>query len=91
MTDWYIYQRLPTRESGNINDELEVGQIVNAKILEIDKDRKRISLSIRETIDPPAAEEAAAEEAPEEAPAADEAPVEEAPAVEEVAEAAEEA
>lgn len=76
---------------GNINDELEVGQIVNAKILEIDKDRKRISLSIRETIDPPVAEEVAAEEAPEEAPAADEAPVEEAPAVEEVAEAAEEA
>ncbi len=47
---------------GNINDELEVGQIVNAKILEIDKDRKRISLSIRETIDPPAADEAPAEE-----------------------------
>ncbi len=37
---------------GNINDELEVGQAVNAKILEIDKDRKRISLSIRETIQP---------------------------------------
>lgn len=39
---------------GNINDELSVGQIVSAKILEIDKERKRISLSIRETIDPPA-------------------------------------
>lgn len=38
---------------GNINDELSVGQIVSAKILEIDKERKRISLSIRETIDPP--------------------------------------
>ena len=25
---------------GNINDELEIGQIVKAKILEIDKDRK---------------------------------------------------
>ena len=48
---------------GNINEELEVGQTVNAKILEIDKDRKRISLSIRETIDPPAAEEMPAEEA----------------------------
>ena len=47
---------------GNINDELEVGQIVKAKILEIDKDRKRISLSIRETIDPPAADEAPVEE-----------------------------
>lgn len=60
---------------GNIAEELEVGQTVNAKILEIDKERKRISLSIRETIEPPAAEEAPAEEAPvEEA----EAPAEEA-------------
>ncbi|MDO4745631.1 MAG: bifunctional 4-hydroxy-3-methylbut-2-enyl diphosphate reductase/30S ribosomal protein S1 [Bacillota bacterium] len=59
---------------GNINEELEVGQTVNAKILEIDKDRKRISLSIRETIEPPVAEEAPAEEAVEEV----EAPAEEA-------------
>lgn len=59
---------------GNINDELEVGQVVTAKILEIDKDRKRISLSIRETIDPPTEEEPAQEaEAAEEA----DAPVEE--------------
>ena len=78
---------------GNINDELEVGQIVNAKILEIDKDRRRISLSIRETLDAPGAEEAPAEEAPaaeepaEEAPVA-EAPVEEAPAEEAPAEEA---
>ena len=65
---------------GNINDELSVGQIVNAKILEIDKDRRRISLSIRETIDPNAEkEEAPVEEAPAEAPA-EEAAVEEAPA-----------
>lgn len=56
---------------GNINDELEVGQTVSAKILEIDKDRKRISLSIRETIDPPA--EDAAEEAPAEEAVAEEA------------------
>ena len=48
---------------GNINDELEVGQVVTAKILEIDKDRKRISLSIRETIEPPAEDEAAPQEA----------------------------
>ena len=46
---------------GNISDELEVGQVVTAKILEIDKERKRISLSIRETIDPPAEEEPAQE------------------------------
>ena len=78
----------------NINNELQVGQVVNVKILEIDKDRKRISLSIRETIDPPTPEEiaaekaaaeaakaaAAAEEAPAEAPAEEPAPVEEAPA-----------
>ncbi|MDR3294801.1 MAG: bifunctional 4-hydroxy-3-methylbut-2-enyl diphosphate reductase/30S ribosomal protein S1 [Clostridiales Family XIII bacterium] len=35
----------------NISDELSVGQEVSAKILEIDKDRKRISLSIKETLD----------------------------------------
>ena len=59
---------------GNISEELEVGQTVSAKILEIDKDRKRISLSIRETIEPPAVEEAPVEEAVEEV----EAPAEEA-------------
>ena len=84
----------------NINNELQVGQIVNVKILEIDKDRKRISLSIRETIEPPtpeeiaaekaakaAAEAEAAEKAAEEAPA-EEAPAEEAPAEEALAEEA---
>ena len=72
----------------NIGNELEVGQTVQVKILEIDKDRKRISLSIRETVEPPTPEEieaekaAAAEEAPAEEPAVEEAPVEEAPAEE---------
>ena len=69
---------------GNIAEELEVGQTVSAKILEIDKDRKRISLSIRETIDPPVVEENPVVEA-EEAPA-----VEEAPAAEEAVEVVEE-
>ncbi len=49
----------------NIADEISVGQEVSAKILEIDKDRKRISLSIKETLEAPvaeAAEEAAADE-----------------------------
>ncbi|MBR3785478.1 MAG: bifunctional 4-hydroxy-3-methylbut-2-enyl diphosphate reductase/30S ribosomal protein S1 [Firmicutes bacterium] len=46
----------------NIADELSIGQEVSAKILEIDKDRKRISLSIKETVDAPA-EEAVAEDA----------------------------
>jgi 4-hydroxy-3-methylbut-2-enyl diphosphate reductase len=35
----------------NITDEITVGQDITAKILEIDKDRRRISLSIRETTD----------------------------------------
>lgn len=35
----------------NIADEISVGQEVDAKILEIDRDRKRISLSIKETLD----------------------------------------
>jgi 4-hydroxy-3-methylbut-2-enyl diphosphate reductase len=47
----------------NIADELSVGQIVAAKILEIDKNRKRISLSIKETLDRREEEQGAAEEA----------------------------
>ena len=35
-----------------VSDELSVGDEVEAKILEIDKERKRISLSIKETLDP---------------------------------------
>ena len=42
----------------NINDELSVGDIVDAKILEIDKERKRISLSIKETLDAPKTDDA---------------------------------
>ncbi len=60
----------------NIADEISVGQTVSAKILEIDKDRKRISLSIKETLDP--AEEAPAAPAEEAAPAEAAAPAEEA-------------
>ena len=45
----------------NIAEELTVGQEVSAKILEIDKDRKRISLSIKETLEAPAVEEATEE------------------------------
>ena len=62
----------------NINDELTPGQVVQAKILEINSEKKRISLSIKEAMDLDAdKEEAPAEEAAVEAPA--EAPVEEAP------------
>lgn len=60
----------------NIQDELSIGEKVKAKILDIDKERRRISLSIKETIDPSIMED---EEAP--------APVEE--VAEEVVEAAE--
>ena len=81
----------------NINDEISVGQEVTAKILEIDKDRKRISLSIKETLEPPAAEEkgavpaaAPAEETPAAEPAEEAAPAE-TPDEEAVPEAAEEA
>lgn len=45
----------------NIADVLTVGQEVSAKILEIDRERKRISLSIKETLDAPEAEETEAE------------------------------
>ncbi|MGN0720659.1 MAG: S1 RNA-binding domain-containing protein [Anaerovoracaceae bacterium] len=43
-----------------------MGQTVEAKILEIDTERKRISLSIKQTVEAPVAEEAV-EEAVEEA------------------------
>jgi ribosomal protein S1 len=49
---------------GNINDEFSVGDTVKAKILEIDKENKRISLSIKETIEPPIFEEEVAVETP---------------------------
>ena len=51
----------------NTADVLKVGQEVKAKILDIDFDKKRVSLSIKALLDPPAAEEAVeaqAEETP---------------------------
>ena len=70
-------------------DVLKVGDVVQTKIIDIDFDKKRVSLSIKELLEKPEETEVipelAVEEAPaEEAPAVDEAPVEEAaPAVEE--------
>ncbi len=61
---------------GKVSDELQIGQEVEAKILEIDKDRRRISLSIKATQEPPKAD-APAEEAKEEAAPAEEAKAEE--------------
>lgn len=40
-----------------ISEELEIGQQVQAKVLEIDRERRRISLSIKETQDPTYIEE----------------------------------
>ncbi len=62
-------------------DELEIGQEIQAKVTELDLENKKISLSIKETLERPSkapkAEAAPVEEAP-----AEEAPVEEAPAEE---------
>ncbi len=49
----------------NIADELSIGQEAQAKILEIDRERKRISLSIKETLD--TADETVSEEPAEDA------------------------
>jgi 4-hydroxy-3-methylbut-2-enyl diphosphate reductase len=72
----------------NVNDELKVGETVKVKIMEIDPDKRRISLSIKAAIpeEAPAEESAPAEEA---VPAEESAPAEEAAPVEETAEAAE--
>ncbi len=57
----------------NISDELTVGQEVLTKILDIDTDRRRISLSIKQVPDNPViANEPKADEAPAEEPAEDE-------------------
>ena len=62
---------------GTPAEALKVGDVVKAKIMEIDFDKKRVSLSIKALLDPPAAEEAV--EAPAEEPVAEEVLVEEAP------------
>ncbi|MBR5345907.1 MAG: 30S ribosomal protein S1, partial [Clostridia bacterium] len=85
----HISQCAPTKIA-KVEDAVNVGDIVHAKVLSVDTERKRISLSIRQALEEEAAyaaEEAAAEtaEAVEEAAAS----VEE--AVEAVAEAVEEA
>ena len=63
---------------GTPAEVLKVGEVVKAKIMEIDFDKKRVSLSIKALLEPPVVEEAPAEEAVEEAPVAEvEVPVEE--------------
>ncbi|MDD6603437.1 MAG: S1 RNA-binding domain-containing protein, partial [Eubacteriales bacterium] len=74
-------------------DVLKVGDVVKARIIDIDFDKKRVSLSMKELLEKPEevieelADEDTQEQAPvDEAPAEAEAPVEDAPATEEVAE-----
>ena len=72
---------------GKAEDVLELGQEVDARIIDIDMDRQKISLSIRALLEEAAEEESdeAPAEEPAEEPAAEE-PAEE-PAAEEPAEA----
>ena len=46
----------------NVSDELSLGQEITAKIMDIDSDRKRISLSIKAALNNDEAEEAQDEE-----------------------------
>ncbi|MCR5296298.1 MAG: bifunctional 4-hydroxy-3-methylbut-2-enyl diphosphate reductase/30S ribosomal protein S1 [Clostridiales bacterium] len=90
----HISQCATTRVA-KVEDAVKVGDVVNVKVLGVDPEKKRISLSIRQALEPevPAEEEAAAPEAEYEIVATDEGVAEEvAEAVEAVAEtAAEEA
>ena len=73
---------------GNPAEVLKVGQEVDVKILDVDYDKKRVSLSIKALLEPPVEEEKPAEEAAEAVEEAVEAPAEEAAeAVEEAVEA----
>ncbi len=63
--------QIANKRIDKVADALKVGETVDAKILEIDFDKKKVSLSIRATLpeeapveEAPAAEEAVAEEAP---------------------------
>ncbi len=68
---------------GKPADVLKMGEKVKVKVLEIDDEKKRISLSIKALLEPPVVEEEApAEEAAVEEAHVEDAPVEEAPAEE---------
>lgn len=77
--------QIANKKLGSPAEVLSKGQLVDAKITDIDEEGKKVSLSIRALL-PEEPEEAPAEETPaeaapvEEAPAAEAAPVEEAPA-----------
>ncbi len=86
----HISQCAKTRVA-KVEDAVQVGQVVNVKILGVDPEKKRISLSIRQALEPeeaPTAVEEAAPEAEYELVATDETPAEQ---LAEIAGAAEEA
>ena len=88
----HISQCATTRVA-KVEDAVKVGEEVKVKVLGVDPEKKRISLSIRQALEPevPAAEEAPASEAEYEIVATDDTVAEQfAEAVEGVAEAAEE-
>lgn len=54
--------QIANKRIDKVADVLKVGDVVDAKILEIDFDKKKVSLSIRATLEPEVVEEAPAEE-----------------------------
>ena len=69
--------RISNKRIANPGEVLEVGQNVDAKIVDIDDENHKVSLSIRALLEDEEIEEPAAEEAPAEEATAEEAPVEE--------------
>ena len=64
--------KIANKRIGKPADVLEIGQVVDAKIIEIDNEKQKISLSIRALLEEEVVEEAApVEEVVEEAPVAD--------------------
>ncbi|MCR4614526.1 MAG: bifunctional 4-hydroxy-3-methylbut-2-enyl diphosphate reductase/30S ribosomal protein S1 [Clostridiales bacterium] len=80
--------QIANRHIAKPQDELKIGDVVKVKIIDIDFDKKRVSLSIRALLPEEPTEEAPVEEAPAEEAPAEEAPVEEAPVEEAPAEEA---
>ena len=69
--------RISNKRIANPGEVLEVGQNVDAKIVDIDDENHKVSLSIRALLEDEEIEEPAAEDAPAEEATAEEAPVEE--------------
>lgn len=69
--------RISNKRIANPGEVLEVGQSVDAKIVDIDDENHKVSLSIRALLEDEEIEEPAAEDAPAEEATAEEAPVEE--------------